>query len=158
MGVDEENYPLGGSSATQGSSGMTQDVAGYVTDLLNALNTHDLERIASFYADDFEGEDVGAVLPQHGSHERVQVFASFVQAFPDLQFTGAALAEGDQVALFWTMTGTHHGTIMRIPATGRSVRVRGVSLLTITDGKITRGLQIWDTAGFFRSLGLLPDL
>ncbi len=137
---------------------MVEGLAAYATDLLIALNTHDLERIASFYADDFEGVDVGLARPQHGPLERIQVFASFIRAFPDLQFTGDALTQDNQVALVWMMTGTHRGSIMRIPPTGRPISVRGVSVLTIEDGKIKRALQIWDTAGFFRSLGLLPEL
>ena len=47
---------------------------------------------------------------------------------------------------------------MRIPPTGREVAVRGVSILTIADGKVTHGETIWDTAGLLRALGLLPEL
>ncbi len=137
---------------------MAEGLAAYGTDLLGALNAHDLERIASFYADDFEGEDVGLATTEHGPLERVQVFASFIRAFPDLQFTGDALTQDNRVAVVWMMTGTHRGAIMRIPPTGRPISVRGVSVLTIEDGKIKHALQIWDTAGFFRSLGLLPEL
>ena len=56
------------------------------------------------------------------------------------------------------MRGTHHGTLMRIPPTGRQVAMRGVSILTIAEGKVTHGETIWDTAGLLRALGLLPEL
>lgn len=145
-------------STVQGNRIIADNLAAYALALLDALNAHDLERVAGFYADSFVGVDVGQSQPQHGPRERVHVLASFVRAFPDLRVTGDALAYGNRVALFWTMTGTHRGTIMRIPPTGRSIYVRGTSLLTVERGKITHGLQIWDTAGFLRSLGLLPEL
>jgi hypothetical protein len=47
---------------------------------------------------------------------------------------------------------------MNIPPTGRNVEVLGTSVLTVGDGKIARGLYIWDVAGLLRSIGLLPEL
>jgi ketosteroid isomerase-like protein len=104
------------------------DTARLVKDLLDAWNAHDVERAASFYAPDYVGEDVGQAAPQRGAHQRVHVLAAFTRAFPD------------------------------IPPTGREIEVRGVSLLTVEDGKITHGLNVWDTAGLLRALRLLPEL
>ncbi len=85
--------------------------------------------------------------------------ARYWRAFPDLQFLEeGSVAEGDKLALFWTIQGTHHGELMKIPPTGKRVNVRGVSLLTLESGKIRRALYLWDVAGFLRALGLLPDL
>ena len=137
---------------------MAEVIELWVADLLETWNSHDIERIAAFYAPDYVGEDVGQAQQQHGPHERCRVLASYVQAFPDLHFSGESIIQDNRVALVWSMTGTHHGTLMRIPATGRRINVRGVSLLTIEDGKVTRGLNIWDTAGLLRALGLLPEL
>lgn len=47
---------------------------------------------------------------------------------------------------------------MNIPATGRSVKVRGVSMMTIAGGPIQRTWRVWDLAGLLRTLGLLPEL
>jgi steroid delta-isomerase-like uncharacterized protein len=137
---------------------MSDDLARLVMNLLDAWNSHDLRRVATFYAPDYEGIDVGQAQPQRGSRERVRVLAAYMRAFPDLYFTGEPLVEGNRAVLVWTMRGTHRGTLMRIPPTGRCVEVRGVSVLTIEHGLVTRGLTIWDTAGLLRSLGLLPDL
>jgi steroid delta-isomerase-like uncharacterized protein len=137
---------------------MADDIAQFVMDLLAAWNAHDLDRVASFYAPDFIGIDVGQAKPQRGPRERCVVLAGYMHAFPDLSFTGEALVEGQRAVLSWTMRGTHRGTLMRIPPTGREVAVRGVSILTIADGKVTHGETIWDTAGLLRALGLLPEL
>ena len=47
---------------------------------------------------------------------------------------------------------------MRVPPTDRRIEVCGVTLLTVQDGKIVRGLYLWDMAGLLRSMKLLPDL
>lgn len=137
---------------------MSQDIAAMVMDLLSAWNDHDVERAAGFYAQNYEGTDVGQVSKQQGPGERVRILESFVRAFPDLHFIGETIVEGNRAVLVWTMHGTHRGKIMNIPPSGREISVRGVSVLTIENGKITRGLNIWDTAGFLRAVKLLPDL
>ena len=86
--------------------------------LLDCWNAHDVEGAAAFYADDYEGFDVGQSRSQHGARQRVAVLIAYMRAFPDLYFTGEALAQDDRVALFWTMHGTHQGTFLRIPPTG----------------------------------------
>ena len=47
---------------------------------------------------------------------------------------------------------------MNIPPTGRKVAVQGVSILTVEEHRITRGVYEWDVAGLLRAIGLLPDL
>lgn len=137
---------------------MPSQIAGLVAELLAAWNSHNIERMETFYAPDYVGEDVGQARPQHGPQERSRVLASYIRAFPDLHFTGETIVENNRAALAWTMTGTHRGTLMHIPPTGRRICVRGVSLLTIEDGRVTHGSTIWDTAGLLRALGLLPEL
>jgi len=130
-----------------------------VRDLLEAWNGHDPERIQSFYAPHYEGVDVGQAKPQCGPQDVSRLVKRYLQAFPDLRFVDEeAVVQGNRVALVWTARGTHAGELMRIPPTGRSIAVRGTSVLTVENGKITRGLYIWDVAGLLRSIGLLPEL
>jgi steroid delta-isomerase-like uncharacterized protein len=137
---------------------MGDSIPELMTGLLDAWNSHDLERVASFYAPDYVGEDVGQARQQHGGRERALMLGVYVRAFPDVHFTGETIIEGNRVALIWTMRGTHRGTFMGIPPTGRKVEVRGTSIVTVEDGRVKQGLNIWDTAGLLRALGMLPDL
>ncbi|MCU0492817.1 MAG: ester cyclase [Chloroflexaceae bacterium] len=137
---------------------MAHDIARIVQQLLDAWNAHDGERAASFYTDDYEGIDVGQATPQRGASERIRILNSYVRAFPDLHFTGDVLVEGQRAVLVWVMRGTHQGHFMHIPPTGQPVEVKGVSVLTFRGDKIARGLNVWDTAGFLRTVGLLPEL
>jgi steroid delta-isomerase-like uncharacterized protein len=131
----------------------------FITQLLEAWNAHDVDRVMTFYALDYEGEDVSEARPQRGSEGIRQSIARYLVAFPDLHFTQeATIIQGNRIALFWKVRGTHRGKIMNIPPTGRPIQVRGASLLTLQDGKIRRGLIIWDVAGLLRAIRLLPEL
>ena len=130
-----------------------------VKKLLNAWNSHDFAQIAALYTVDCKGIDVGQAEMYRSIEGLRQIFASYWTAFPDLHFELEASIEAtDALALFWQATGTHLGSIQNIPATGRSVQVRGSAHHFLSGGKITRSLYVWDTAGMLRSLGLLPEL
>lgn len=138
---------------------MTVEIRQFVGDLLDAWNAHDVERLKSFYAPEYEGVDVGQAEPQYGPRGICQTALRLLQAFPDLRFVEEeTVVQDDRAVLVWTAHGTHKGKLMRIPPTEREVVVRGTSLLTVQNGKIVRGLYIWDVAGLLRSLGLLPEL
>jgi steroid delta-isomerase-like uncharacterized protein len=131
----------------------------FVEDLLDAWNDHDTGRIESFYATECEGVDVGQVEPERGPQGISRSVDRYLRAFPDLSFVEEDLVvEGDRAVLVWRAHGTHGGKLMSIPPTGREVSVRGVSVLTVENEKITRGLYVWDVAGLLRTIGLLPEL
>jgi steroid delta-isomerase-like uncharacterized protein len=130
-----------------------------VAALLDAWNEHDLERVASFYAPDYEGTDIAQPGPQLGRADIRRTTAYYFRAFPDLHVSQEDLVLArDHAVIAWTWRGTHRGTFMRIPPTGRAVVVRGITILSIQDGLIRRGQRVWDLAGLLRDIGLLPDL
>jgi steroid delta-isomerase-like uncharacterized protein len=145
--------------STGGITTESEETLRLVRDLLEAWNVHDPERIQSFYAQQYEGVDVGQAKPQRGPQDVSRLVNRYLQAFPDLRFVGEdVVVQGNRAALVWTAHGTHAGELMRIPPTGRNIAVRGTSVLTVENGKVTRGLYIWDVAGLLRSIGLLPEL
>ena len=96
---------------------------------------------------------------QPGPSSAVECFRRYWRAFPNLRIVaGDRIAQGSQVAVAWCARGTHEGTFMHIPATGRRVTLRGVSFFTVRDGVITHATHTWDVAGFLRAVRLLPDL
>ncbi len=128
-------------------------------ELIECWNSHDSKRAEALYAPDYEGVDVGQAEPHRGPQGASQRMANYLHAFPDLSFTqDKVIIEGDHVAMLWTLQGTHEGRLMNIPPTGRKVAVRGVSLLTVKEGKIIRGTYVWDVAGLLREIKLLPEL
>lgn len=61
----------------------------------------------------------------------------------------------DKVALSFTMTGSHTGNLMGIPATGKRLAVRGMVLGRLEDGKIREERELLDTLGMLRQLGVV---
>jgi steroid delta-isomerase-like uncharacterized protein len=128
-------------------------------ELLQAYNLHDPDRAANLCAPDYEGIDVGRAEPHRGPDGMRAALADYVRAFPDLHIMPVeTISENNRVVQVWTASGTHRGLLMNIPPTGRQVRIHGVSVMTLSNGKVQRGYYIWDVAGLLRSIGLLPEL
>jgi steroid delta-isomerase-like uncharacterized protein len=78
-------------------------------------------------------------------------------AAPDLVLRVEHLvAEGDLVAVHWIGTGTNTGEGNGLPATGRRVEVRGMTLFRLRDGRIAEEWGVVDMLSALRQLGLLP--
>ena len=138
---------------------MQAETERFVAELIAAWNSHDARRVARFYADCYEGSDIGQVAPMRGPDEVCDYFERFYTAFPDVQLTvDSVVNEADRYAIAWTAHGTHQGKLMNIPPSGKPVAVRSISVLTTEAGKVVRALTVWDMAGMLRAIGLLPRL
>jgi steroid delta-isomerase-like uncharacterized protein len=121
------------------------------------FNQGRLDTIADEYADgyvlDFPGGPAG-----HGKEGLRRATTEFRAAFPDLFFTTDDLfEEGDRVAWRWTMTGTHRGPLGPFPASGRNVRLPGISVFQLEDGLIARDRVRADMAGLLTQIGAIPE-
>jgi predicted ester cyclase len=66
-----------------------------------------------------------------------EVFARLRRAYPDLHVTIEDLvAEGDKVVSRNTVTGTHGGEYMGLPATGRSVTYNEIFIFRFKGGRL----------------------
>ncbi len=76
-------------------------------------------------------------------------------AFPDLVLTiEDQVVAGDRVATRWLAVGTHDGPFGPVPATGRRIRVDGLILDRMVDGKIAERWELWDQGALLQQLGL----
>ncbi|HEX2911467.1 MAG TPA: ester cyclase [Chloroflexia bacterium] len=79
------------------------------------------------------------------------------QAFPDLHYTiENMVAEGDQVVVRVTMTGTNTGPFQGRPPTGRSARWTGMVLSRCAGGKIVEQWFNLDLFTLMQQLGVIP--
>jgi steroid delta-isomerase-like uncharacterized protein len=78
-------------------------------------------------------------------------------AFHGLQVTVEDMvAEGDKVTCRFTARGVHKGEFMGLPPTGKEIRMTGIEIFRLRDGKIA---ELWGEAnlmGLMQQLGLLP--
>lgn len=83
------------------------------------------------------------------------MIASFRTAFPDLSATvEEQIAEGDKVVTVVTMSGTHQGDFMGIPATGKSFSIPGVSIWEVRGGRLISEWVNWDSMSMMQQLGV----
>jgi predicted ester cyclase len=81
----------------------------------------------------------------------------FWGAFPDIEQTiEEVVAEGNKVALRFTMRATHSGNFMGTAPTGKRIEVTGMGLLHIVDGKATIFQEEIDMMGLMEQIGAIP--
>jgi len=87
--------------------------------------------------------------------ERMQFSKSLHAAFPDFKHTIEDIfAMGEKAVVRLTLTGTHKGDFMGIPATGKPIEVSGIGIAHFSEGKI---VEMWLDANFmglFQQLGM----
>jgi steroid delta-isomerase-like uncharacterized protein len=77
-------------------------------------------------------------------------------ACPDIRIAvDDVVASGPMAACRWTATLTHTGDHLGVPATGRAVRVTGMTIARVEDGRIVEGWNEWDRLAFATELGLV---
>jgi steroid delta-isomerase-like uncharacterized protein len=113
-------------------------------------------------AGQFAWEDVVEQVPLPGQGPGLtglqDVLRSMRTAFPDLHFAvEEQIAEGDKVATRFEWTGTHRGEFIGVPATGRSVKVWGVVIDRLVEGRIKETRIIMDMLGLMMQLEVFPQ-
>jgi steroid delta-isomerase-like uncharacterized protein len=137
---------------------MAQDNAAIVRGFADEVITRgDIEAAAQYV-----WEDVIEQVPLPGQGPGLEGLKDILRAmrggFPDIVFSiQEQIAEGDKVASRFEWTGTHNGEFLGIPATGRPVRVWGIVIDRLEDGRIKDTRIIMDTLGLMGQLGVLPS-
>ena len=93
----------------------------------------------------------------HYGPEGVRIdIAGYLEAFPDLRIVLEDIFDaGETIAYRFKATGTHLGAFLGFTPTGRSIRIDGLGIDRIEDGKfIERWIQ-FDSLGLLQQLGVL---
>jgi steroid delta-isomerase-like uncharacterized protein len=86
-----------------------------------------------------------------------QLIASFRLAFPDLHCTlEDEIGENDKFAAHWTMRGTHMGSFLGNPPTGRMIVAKGIIFARTEKGRIVEDWILVDQMGILQQLGVVP--
>jgi steroid delta-isomerase-like uncharacterized protein len=112
-------------------------------------------------ADEIVAEDFIELDPFPGQGQGRQglkdVLGMFFSGFPDMHWViEDQIAEGDKVVTRFTWTGSQQGTFMGIPATGRQVKVKGVVIDRVVDGRMVDSRILMDSMGMMQQLGMVP--
>jgi predicted ester cyclase len=121
-------------------------------------NSSNLDTLEEVLAADFIAHNLLPGLPP-GIESAKLVHQVTMATWPDQYVTTEDLiAEGDRVVERWTQTQTHTGApVFGAPAnTGKKLRVTGISIYRIANGKIVEHWAESDLYGVMVQLGLIP--
>ncbi|WWL67666.1 ester cyclase [Burkholderia pseudomallei] len=94
---------------------------------------------------------------QRGRDTYLGLVAANRKAFPDLVWTvDQMVADGDTVAIRYTMTGTQRGTFAGVPATGKSVTAQSMAFYHLVNGKIVEERAQLDMLAVLQQIGAIP--
>jgi steroid delta-isomerase-like uncharacterized protein len=86
-----------------------------------------------------------------------QLVASIRAGFPDLHcIVEDEIGEVNKFAAHWTMRGTHRGTFLGNPPTGRKIEAKGFIFARITGGRVVENWILIDQLGMLQQLGVAP--
>ena len=120
------------------------------------INQGNMDAAATYVWDDVV-EEVPLPGQGPGLDGLKDALRSMRAGFSDLSFSiQEQISEGDKVASRFEWTGTHTGVFLGIPATGKPVRVWGIVIDHLQDGKMKNTRIIMDTLGLMMQLGAIP--
>jgi steroid delta-isomerase-like uncharacterized protein len=134
------------------------DLKARTQQIFDMFNSHDPAAAAAHFAEDAELRDTALAQPVVGQRAIAAVYARHFAAFPDASVrVERMIAEGNTVVVEWTLAGTHRGKMLGIPATGKPICFKGISMLRYRGNLAVTDTRMWDLAGLLRQIGLLPS-
>jgi steroid delta-isomerase-like uncharacterized protein len=118
-------------------------------------NSNNLDALIDVVSENLLTPKIMSGLP-HGIEGAKAAHRIMLEGFPDYQTTiDDLIAEGDKVAARITMAGTHTGSFMGIPPTGKHVTFTGMYIARIEDGKIVEHWSEEDSVSLLQQLGVM---
>lgn len=120
----------------------------------DAINSGNLEKLRDLVAQDVKEHDP-APNQGPGPQGYIDFFTMMREAFPDMRVEVEKLvADEDNVAFAYTLTGTHKGDFMGVEGTNNHVKVRGMQISRFKDGKMVERWGSSDELGILKQIGV----
>jgi hypothetical protein len=95
----------------------------------------------------------------HGLKEFKKRVSEHGGAFPDSHITiNDIIVEGNKAVVRLTVTCTHKGELMGVPATNKKLTMSVIEIDSFAGGKIVEAWEMSDTLGMMQQLGVIPKL
>jgi steroid delta-isomerase-like uncharacterized protein len=118
-----------------------------------AWNSHDAEKIVALFVENGVYEDIAFGSTNRGAAALRSYAKAYFDAVPDMKTSvTSASVKGGRGYIEWVFSGTDVG----LYNTNKKFSIRGVSIVTTKDGKITRDRDYYDLAGLMKQVGALP--
>ena len=124
----------------------------------DALSRHDLDAMAECLAEDYHYHGSTGGAEERDRKAFLEFLQAMFQAFPDARIDVVdTVAEGDLVAARLRLSGTHHGELMGIPASGREMDLEFANLTRFdSNGLMLEDRDYQDMLAFMQQLGADP--
>jgi steroid delta-isomerase-like uncharacterized protein len=133
------------------------DITAYERTWVEGLNRGDVSAADRAFAPDCVVHINGSPEPNLSLGGFKEMMSGLLSAFPDLRLTVEdQIVAGDKVATRWVAEGTNSGPFGPVPATGRRIRIGGMILDRVVDGKVIERWEQWDQMAMMQQLGLAP--
>lgn len=121
-----------------------------------AVNNGKLYEFTDLMTADVEDHDP-APDQGEGPEGFIAFFTKFRTAFPDLEVAvDKMVADDENIAIAYTVTGTHDRPFLGLPATGKKIKARGMQIARFEDGRIAERWGSSDELGILKQLGANP--
>jgi steroid delta-isomerase-like uncharacterized protein len=86
------------------------------------------------------------------------IVAMFRSAMPDLRvIIEDTIAEGDKVAVRYTLEGTHEGELFGVPPTGKRLSIKSIAVERVSEGRIRDHWRVTESLDMMQQLGVVPE-
>ncbi len=139
------------------------DLQAFTERYVAAWNACNVNAMAELVTEDIVWADPALREPACGISAVQEFMRMSFRAFPDLRFSEPdpphVTANGEQVSWAWTMEGTMTGGMDEpgFAPTGRRMRVDGVDLWAMREGRIARYRAFYDATDLARQLAIMPS-
>jgi steroid delta-isomerase-like uncharacterized protein len=135
----------------------TQENVAVVRRFVERLNRGELAAVDDLVTDDVVYHD-GPPGLSFGIVGYRQLIGGYLAAFPDLRLTPLdMIAADDKVVVRFTVGGTHRGDLMGMPPTGKTMEVRGTTIMRFREGKVAEEWELVDMLAMTQQLGAALD-
>ena len=130
-----------------------QNKAVYRRFIQEVFNEGRLDMLEQLLSPSYIYQDAPPGTPPNADGIR-QVVTNARTAFPDLKVTiEDMVGEGDKICARLTTRGTHKGVFFDIPPTGKTISMKGLTMIHIVDGRMAASWVLNDVMGLMNQLG-----
>ena len=138
-----------------------RDATAVATELVDAFNVGDWERLRATLHSDVVYEETGTQRRVEGADAYVRLCQGWKESFPDARGTvQATITSAQRVAQEVLWEGTHRGSLAvpggSVPPSGKRISVRGSMWYTIADGRAREIHHHLDVMTLMQQVGALP--
>jgi predicted ester cyclase len=125
----------------------------------NVMNAHKPDAAADYCEASFVDHNPDPGHSGNGLADMKAGFADWFKMMPDAHVNVEKItADGDMVWAYVTVTGSMKGDMGPMKANGKPVKINGVDIIKIQNGKAVERWGVFDSFGMMQQLGMIPPM